>query len=153
MLFCQALVSQAMTPDRDRPDHADPDHAGALHHAELAVSNLETAAPFWDWLLTELDYEPKDTWEGGRSWIRGPTYVVVKQADEDGAVERRAPGLDHVAFHAGSRDQVDRITDEIRERPETTLLYPDQHPFAGGYYAVYFEDPDGITVEVVGPEE
>lgn len=134
-------------------DHGDPDHAGTTHHLELAASNYDAAEPFWNWLLIELGYESKDEWTGGRSWIRGPTYVVLKEAQEPGSVERRSPGLDHVAFHAGSRDQVDRITEEVVARDETTLLYPDEHPFAGGYYAVYFEGPEGITVEVVGPQD
>ncbi|MBM7541239.1 catechol 2,3-dioxygenase-like lactoylglutathione lyase family enzyme [Amphibacillus cookii] len=34
------------------------------------------------------------------------------------------------------------------------ILYPNKHPFAGGdsHYAVYFEDPDRIKVELVSPE-
>lgn len=133
-------------------DHADPDHAGRLHHVELTVPDLDAALECWGWLLGELGYEPKNDWDGGRSWIRGSTYLVVTAATEEGAVTRRAPGLDHLAFHAASRDQVDRITDGVRERGATSLLYEDQHPYAGGYYAVYFEDPSGITVEVVGPD-
>ena len=34
------------------------------------------------------------------------------------------------------------------------ILYEDKHPYAGGedYYAVFFEDPDRIKVELVAPE-
>ncbi|GAA0595336.1 hypothetical protein GCM10009001_09310 [Virgibacillus siamensis] len=34
-------------------------------------------------------------------------------------------------------------------------MYSDKHPFAGGedHYAVYFEDPDRIKVELVAPDE
>mgnify|MGYP000141509404 CR=1 FL=1 len=134
------------------PTHADPDHAGALHHVELAVADFDTAEPFWDWLLADLGYEPKDDWEGGRSWILGPTYLVVKRAEGERAHEREQPGLDHLAFHAASRAQVDRISDAVRECEATRLLYPDQHPYAGGYYAAYVRAPSSITVEVVGPE-
>jgi catechol 2,3-dioxygenase-like lactoylglutathione lyase family enzyme len=33
------------------------------------------------------------------------------------------------------------------------ILYEDRHPFAGGkeHYAVFFEDPDRIKVELVAP--
>lgn len=134
-------------------DHADPDHAGGLHHVELAVpeTDLDAALDWWSWLLDELGYEPKNEWESGRSWANGPTYVVLKSATSEGTIERRAPGLDHLAFHAASRAQVDRVADEVRDRKGTTLLYPDNHPYAGGYYAAYVESPTGITVEVVGP--
>lgn len=134
------------------PDHADPAHAGALHHVELCASDLDSALAFWDWLLADLGYEPKTEWDGGRSWRLGPTYVVVKRAEDDRPFERRAPGLDHVAFHAGSREQVDRLADGVRGRADATLLYPDRHPYAGGYYALYCEGPDDVVVEVVGPE-
>lgn len=137
----------------DDHDHADPDHAGALHHVELCASDLDAAVDFWDWLLGELGYDGKDDWATGRSWGKGPTYVVVKAADADDAFERGSPGLDHLAFHAASREQVDALTDGVRAREDATLLYPDRHPYAGGYYALYCEGPDGVVVEVVGPGE
>lgn len=134
-------------------DHADPEHAGGLHHVELYASDLEASVDFWGWLLSELGYEPKNDWDGGRSWINGPTYVVVVQADAgDQPFDRTAPGLNHLAFHAGSREQVDELTAGVRERDDASVLYEDRHPFAGGYYALYCEDPEGIKVEVVGPE-
>lgn len=135
-------------------DHADPANAGQLHHVELCVSDFEAAADFWDWLLGALGYEPKNEWDGGRSWRAGPTYVVIKRADSpDRPLDRRAPGLNHLAFHVASRAQVDDLSEGIRERADATLLYPDQHPYAGGYYALYCEGPDGMKIEVVGPDE
>ncbi|WP_306053633.1 VOC family protein [Natronococcus wangiae] len=135
-------------------DHADPEHVGGLHHLELYASDLEASLPFWDWLLGELGYETKNEWDGGRSWINGPTYVVLVQAaDSDQPFDRRAAGLNHVAFHAASREQVDDLARQVRDREDATLLYEDEHPFAGGYYALYCEDPEGIKVEVVGPED
>jgi len=133
-------------------DHADPEHAGAIHHLELYAADLDGAVGFWDWLLGELGYEPKDDWPGGRSWVNGPTYVVLCEAEHEGKLDRTAPGLNHVAFHAPSREQVDVLTREVRERDDATLLYEDQHPYAGGYYALYCEDSEGIKVEIVGPE-
>ncbi|HMB49802.1 VOC family protein [Natronoarchaeum rubrum] len=134
-------------------DHADPDRAGQLHHVELYASDLAASVDFWGWLLGELGYEPKREWDGGRSWQNGPTYVVLASTERtDRPFDRREPGLNHVAFHAGSRERVDRITAGVRERDDAAVLYEDQHPFAGGYYALYCEDPEGLKVEVVGPE-
>ncbi|MGM0523710.1 MAG: VOC family protein, partial [Bacillota bacterium] len=54
--------------------------------------------------------------------------------------------------HACSREQVDEIT-KMLENKGVTILYQDQHPYAGGkmHYAAYFEDPDRIKVELVAP--
>lgn len=129
--------------------------AGLLHHVELAVSDFEASVSFWGWLLSELEYEPYQDWAGGRSWKRGPTYIVLVEADRsDPPFDRRAPGLDHVAFHVDSRAHVDAITEQIRDRPDATLLYRDRHPYAGGadHYAAYVETPEGIKAEVVAPD-
>ena len=134
-------------------DHANPERAGELHHVELYASNFDASVDFWGWLLGELGYEPKNEWDGGCSWINGPTYLVLVEAGRtDDPFDRRAPGLNHLAFHAASREQVDRITDGVRKRADATVLYEDRHPYAGGYYALYCEGPEGIKVEVVGPE-
>ncbi|ELY94856.1 glyoxalase/bleomycin resistance protein/dioxygenase [Natrialba chahannaoensis JCM 10990] len=140
------------TSDHAAPDHATPEHAGQLHHVELCTTDFESSVDFWNWLLGALEYEPKNEWAGGRSWINGPTYIVVKETDTDDPFDRRAPGLDHLAFHAASRATVDELTAGVRERADSCVLYDDQHPYAGGYYALYCESPTGITVEVVGPE-
>ncbi|MFC6960904.1 VOC family protein [Halocatena marina] len=134
-------------------DRSNFEHTGQLHHVELCASDLAASVDFWAWLLTELGYEQNNEWDGGRSWSNGPTYIVIKQADiSDDPFDRQAPGLNHLAFHADSRAQVDELTAEIRERADSVVLYEDQHPYAGGYYALYCEDPAGIKVEVVSPE-
>ncbi len=129
---------------------------GLLHHVELYASDFETSASFRGWLLTELGYSVYQDWDGGRSWKRRETYIVLVRADEafrDEPYHRRRPRLNHLAFHAESRDHVDELTATLRAR-DVPILYEDDHPFAGGdeHYAVYFEDPEGIKVELVAPE-
>lgn len=133
--------------------HANPEYAGGLHHVELCTSDPEASVGFWAWFLGELGYEPKSEWDDGQSWSNGPTYIVLKRAtNSDSPFDRQASGLNHLAFHASSREQVDELTASVRERDDSTVLYDEEHPYAGGYYALYCEDPDGIKVEVVGPE-
>ncbi len=66
---------------------------------------------------------------------------------------RKHIGLNHLAFHAESIVQVDAITKQLHQKG-IPILYPDMHPYAGGinHYAVYFEDPDRIKVEIVAQE-
>jgi catechol 2,3-dioxygenase-like lactoylglutathione lyase family enzyme len=126
-----------------------------LHHVEIYVSNLEKSIEFWSWLLTELGYEQFQKWELGISWKYQETYLVFVQADErflDVPYHRCRVGLNHLAFHARSRGQVDEITETLLKK-EIRILYKEKHPYAGGreYYAVFFEDPDRIKVELVAP--
>jgi catechol 2,3-dioxygenase-like lactoylglutathione lyase family enzyme len=134
-------------------DHADPDSAGQLHHVELYAADFDAAVDFWEWFLGELGYELKNEWANGRSWKNDPTYIVLVSADtDDRPFDRTAPGLNHLAFHAASRERVDALTEAVRDREDATVLYEDRHPFAGGYYALYCEGPEGVKLEVVAPE-
>ncbi|MCA0970707.1 VOC family protein [Halobacillus litoralis] len=128
---------------------------GLLHHVEIYVSDLEKSCSFWEWFLKELGYESFQKWDQGQSFKLGETYLVFVQAEEkylDVPYHRCRPGLNHLAFHASSRERVDELTEMLREKG-INILYEDQHPFASGpdYYAVYFEDPDRMKVEVVAP--
>lgn len=126
-----------------------------LHHLEIYVSNLRKSIKFWEWFLTELGYELYQKWDSGISWKHGEIYIVFVQAEErflDVPYHRSRVGLNHLAFHATSRDQVNQITNQLKEKG-INILYQDKHPFAGGesHYAVFFEDPDRIKVELVAP--
>lgn len=91
----------------------------------------------------------------GISWKANGAYIVFVQAQGEflkAGYHRRRVGLNHLAFQAASREQVDEITEQLIRRGYQ-LLYEDRHPFAGGsgHYALYTEDPDRIKVELVAP--
>lgn len=128
---------------------------GLLHHIEINVSNLPKTVEFWSWLLGELGYKSFQQWDGGQSWRLADTYIVFVQTHEKYAAvkyHRSAVGLNHLAFHAESKEHVESLTKALREKC-VPILYEDRHPYAGGpdHYAVFFEDPDRIKVEVVAP--
>ncbi len=128
---------------------------GQLHHVEVNVSSLGKSRRFWSWFLGRLGYRQYQEWKGGFSWKLGRTYIVFVQTRRKylkTRYHRSATGLNHLAFHALSRKEVDLVTEELRARG-TKVLYEDNHPFAGGrnHYAVFFEDPDRIKVEFVAP--
>lgn len=125
---------------------------GSLHHVELWVPDLERAKAHWGWLLTTLGYEQFQDWPAGRSWRRGATYIVVEQSPALSAAghDRLRPGLNHLAFHAGTRTDVDAAVQDA-EANGWTLLFADRHPYAGGpeHYAAYLANADGFEVELV----
>ncbi len=125
---------------------------GLLHHVELWVPDLSRAERSWGWLLPALGAAPYQSWEHGRSWRLGGVYVVVEQSPAltAGTHERLRPGLNHLAFRAGTPDDLDAL---VAEAPAHgwRLLFADRHPFAGGpqHRAAYLEDADGYEVELV----
>ena len=127
-----------------------------LHHVEINVSNLGKSRAFYDALLPKMGYTLFQEWELGFSYKMNTTYLVFVQTIEkhrDSSYHRGRTGLNHLAFHADSRKQVDEIT-ELLEVLGTEILYKDKHPYASGndVYAVFFEDPDRIKLEIVAPK-
>jgi catechol 2,3-dioxygenase-like lactoylglutathione lyase family enzyme len=117
------------------------------------VPSLERAVESWGWLLGQLGWSEFQNWDAGRSWRLDDTYLVMEQSPAMTATthERLRPGLNHVALHAGTPEQVDRL---VSAAPAFgwTLLFADRHPHAGGpdTYAGYLADRDGFEAELVG---
>ncbi len=63
--------------------------------------------------------------------------------------ERYAPGLDHLAFHAESRADVDGLEAALVDAGYTVAEPAREYDYTPGYYAVAFDDPSGIRLEVV----
>jgi len=135
-------------------EHTPQRMIGTLHHLELWVPDFARAARSWGWLLAELGYAQDQTWANAVSWKhpQNDAYLVLEQSPDMHAIphDRHRPGLNHLAFHAGDRAMVDRLTTESGAHG-WTLLFADRHPHAGGpdHYAAYLADEDGFEVELV----
>jgi catechol 2,3-dioxygenase-like lactoylglutathione lyase family enzyme len=127
-----------------------------LHHIELYVSDLERSISFWTPLMERLGYEA-ERWSDGMNYLgaEDEPYICLLQAAQEhlaAGFHRKRVGLNHLAFRAKSRQQVDDIRDWMKEAG-CTLLYDESYPYATApdYYAVFCEDPDRIKLEVVAP--
>jgi catechol 2,3-dioxygenase-like lactoylglutathione lyase family enzyme len=133
----------------------NPSGRGSLHHIELWVPDLPRARREWGWLLGELGYTQFQDWEHGRSWRSGGTYLVIEQSPALTASDhdRLRPGMNHLAFYAGSQASVDALT-TAGPAHGWLLLFPEAHPHAGGqdHYAAYLTNTDGFEVELVAGE-
>lgn len=130
---------------------------GKPHHIELYCSNLAKTTEFWSWFLDLLGYKEFQKWNGGVSFKLSDTYIVFVQADKkhlSTPFHRCRPGLNHLAFHGSSIEQIDEVTSKLRERG-VQIIYEEKHPHAGGphSYAVFFEDPERLKVELVAPRK
>lgn len=116
------------------------------------MADLAAAERSWGWLLGELAWSPYQRWEHGQSWRCAGTYLVVERSPAlaGGVHERTRPGLNHLALHAGSRADVDRLVTGCAAY-DWSLLFGDRHPWAGGpeHYAAYLTDSQGFEVELV----
>jgi RimJ/RimL family protein N-acetyltransferase/catechol 2,3-dioxygenase-like lactoylglutathione lyase family enzyme len=123
-----------------------------VHHVELWVADLAAAEKTFGWLFGELGWHEYQRWDRGLSWRQGDSYVVVEDspARTGDQHERTVPGINHLALHAGAREDVDRITAAAPDHG-WRLMFADRHPHAGGpdHYAAYLENADGFEVELV----
>lgn len=131
-------------------------HRGGFHHIDLNVSDLAAAKAVYGPVLEFLGYSQfKDS--QGYEWDKGPdgqgTSLGLRLCDPalgGYAHKRYAPGLHHLAWRAESRADVDRLHALLVERGIPVLDPPAHYPqYSGDYYAVFFEDPDGMKLEVV----
>ncbi|MBV1778619.1 VOC family protein [Paeniglutamicibacter sp. ABSL32-1] len=137
------------------PDVVTDPRSGRLHHVEIWVRDLAASRETLGWLFQELGYTAGESWPQGTSYVGAHDYIVIESGPDvlAGAHRRRAPGMNHLAFVAGSRTRVDELTAAAVDRG-FTLLFTDAHPHAGGpdHYASYLEDDAGFEIEMVADD-
>lgn len=140
--------------------------SGLPSHIDLSVGDPARSIPFYAALLGALGFERRDVampeWRGehptratwGLPYPNGARFEIeVRPAHRARRYDRYEPGPHHLAFHAESREVVDRahaalvaIGAEILDAPAD---YSGEPGYAPGYYAAFFADPDGVKLEVV----
>ncbi len=89
------------------------------------------------------------------SWINGVFsiwLVETKPEFKKNKFHRKNTGLNHMAFIVNSKDEVDEFFRKFLLDKKKIILYntPKRYPKYGEkYYAVFFEDPDRIKIEVI----
>ncbi|MGV8882757.1 MAG: glyoxalase [Rhodoglobus sp.] len=126
-----------------------------LHHVELWVAEFDVAQVEWAWLLDRLGFELDSEWPNGMSWSADGAYLTVttSPALTSTVHDRRRSGVNHLAFKAGQRSNVDALMVEAIEHGWLPL-YHDRYPHAGGddHYAGWLENSAGFKAEVVADE-
>ena len=128
---------------------------GAVHHIDLTARDLGKSAAFYEEVLAFLGYRRSRGDETGIDWdLRDAGQLVcsvgLKPARSDRDHDRYSAGLHHLAWHAASRDDVDRLYALLVRLGARILDAPAEYPaYGAGYYAVFFADPDGLKLEFV----
>jgi catechol 2,3-dioxygenase-like lactoylglutathione lyase family enzyme len=123
-----------------------------LDHIDLRVRDLKRAREFYAKLLPALGFTCD---RSDPEW--GTFYAVGR--DEPAAFfgftedRQHQPNGTRISFWADSRAEVDRIAELVREIGGQTLEGPELcEGYSPGYYAFFFEDPDGNKLEICSRE-
>lgn len=128
---------------------------GAFHHIDLSVTDVAASKLIYGPVLEFLGYtQVRDSADVCEWDIRGRepfgASLGIRAAKSRAAHDGYAPGLQHLAWRAASRDEVDRLHMLLLDHGITVLDPPAHYPeYSGDYYAVFFTDPDGIRLELV----
>ena len=131
---------------------------GQIYHIEINVSNFGKSVNFYEEFLSWLGYRRIYTHKIAAGWgikgaERSTNFWIIQGHDEfvQHGYHRKRVGLNHIAFHADSRQTVERFYREYLLPNKIPVLYggPMEYPeYSKGYYSVYFEDPDRIKLEL-----
>ena len=127
----------------------------SIHHIHLNVSNASKSLPFYKDLLGYLGYRIVDESPDHMGTSNGTTDLWIVQAHRkrlNCPFHRQDVGLNHIAFRVSTKKAVNQFIENFLEPKKLKPLYgsPRHFPeYRKGYYAVYFEDPDRVKLEVV----
>jgi glyoxylase I family protein len=131
---------------------------GNISHIALTVSDLERSTSFYNKVFEFIGFKsvevPESTQQAMKTrlkaWV-GPGYSIsIRPSKGEFARrlhDRSAPGFNHLAFAAEDRSDVEKLYELLKQLGATVLDAPAEYPYARGYFAVYFTDPDGLKFE------
>lgn len=122
-----------------------------IDHVYITVSDLERSERFYDAVMGELGFR-KNTFR-----IDGDSHVqyfnrhfgyVLRPARTARANDSYAPGLHHFCLRVDSEEDVRIVAAALTQR-RIAVSEPKRYPeYADDYFACFFQDPDGIRLEV-----
>ncbi|MGM0212817.1 VOC family protein [Enterococcus sp. AZ109] len=133
-----------------------------FHHLHVTVGDVEVSEKFYDQLFTILGWDITNKFKGDLPHM--DMLVVEYMHDEldfaicspkrelkDVKIDVRTPkAVQHLAFEANSKQAVKEFYKKLSQM-EVNILHDEARYYdkiAPNYYAVFFEDPNGIRWEV-----
>ena len=123
----------------------------AVGHVGLNVSNIEVSAVFYrDVFGFTIARESIEGPFGYASMAQDGRIVLTLWEQRGGRFKKHRPGLHHLAFEAASLEELNRTKGLLDNLGMHWGEGVATHAEGSSLDVVYFEDPDGIRMEVYG---
>lgn len=123
-----------------------------LSHVEIYVSVYAKTIRFYDKILKPLGWTRLVCQDSHTAFSDGNMKIVFCPTEEkylQYGYHRKRIGLNHLAFYAPTKESVDEIYETVLKPESINCLYEKCPTGGDDYYAVFFEDPDRMKVEIV----
>ena len=133
-----------------------------IDHIYITVQNIDRAEKFYDKFLPIVGFDIRLK---GRYSVPEHEYTAIeyrninftlaivnqrKEYSEEKFSKRKAGALNHMAFRAPSKEEVDAAYNKVKELQCTITHEPKYYPeYCSDYYAFFFKDSEGIEYEIV----
>jgi catechol 2,3-dioxygenase-like lactoylglutathione lyase family enzyme len=116
---------------------------------QLTVADFEACEVFYTALMALFEMTTVFADYNLKYWTGGRTALAIKRSTA--SIQRKrfvhGVGLDHLCFRARSKRDVMRAYELLQRLGAKIIHAPGEGPWTD-YFAVVFEDPDGIPLEV-----
>lgn len=125
-----------------------------LDHLGLNVADLAAAKRYYDAIMPKLGFEPffatAEEFSYQPAEGKPGTRIFFYPAPQPNGYVRKQVGVEHLAFRARTRAQVDEAHAKAVELGSTILYPPQMFPqYHENYFASFWFDPHGFLLEIV----
>jgi glyoxylase I family protein len=123
-----------------------------LDHVYVSVCDLARSEAFYDPVMRLLDFRKGTLAVGGDAHVHYFNRVMqytIRPACAGTEHDPYAPGLHHVCLQVTDDAAVDTVARSLRALGVDASEPRRYTEYAPDYYAIFFEDPDGIRLEIV----
>jgi glyoxylase I family protein len=147
----QVVRERTRVSARVAPPEIVPEILG-VDHIYLAVSDFSRSEKFYDGVMEALGFKKSTAPIAGEPhchYYNREFQISIRPAHSSARFNSYAPGVHHLCLRVSDNTAVDTVAERLRALAvvvDGPRLCPE---YAPDYYAVFFEDPDGIRLEVM----